>query len=511
MTQSSNKRIALNTIYMYARLFITLVIGLYTSRVVLLVLGVSDYGLFNIVGGVLSLFAFITGSLGAATSRFLNAEMGKNDGDINKIFNLNQTLHIIFAGILFVLAETVGLWYIYNKLVVAPEKLDDALFVFQVAIITTCVGIINSPCTSIFSAKEKFGFQAVLDISNNVIRLLCVIALQYYDGNSLRMYTLIMCMTTANSFIVYHWFAQKWWPEIIKLRVVKGWDNYKPILSFGSWNLLTTVSLMARNTGSDLIINLFFGTVTNGAFAISKTISAQVISFSSNFDGASAPQIIQSYNSGDMSRCNYLVNKMGRFSLLLFELALFPLWIELDFILHLWLKVVPEGVLLLCKLNLILAAVALTCGGIIPLINGSGKIKWFNIEISLFYLICIPIGYYLFTNGFPAYTMMLLFIVADACLRIVQLIFLNKILKFNSWRYAKEAYLKPVIIAIIMGLLIYGYSLFKVEVVVFRLLAIVACFIITTFFVFFYGLTFGERTKILSQIKNLLGYNIFYK
>lgn len=209
-----------------------------------------------------------------------------------------------------------------------------------------------------------------------------------------------MCITTANNFIIYHWFARKWWPEIMKLRVVKGWDNYKPVLSFGSWNLLTTISLMARNTGSDLIINLFFGTVTNGAFAISKTISAQVISFSSNFDGASAPQIIQSYNSGDMSRCNYLVNKMGRFSLLLFELVLFPLWIELDFILHLWLKVVPEGVLFLCKLNLILAAVALTCGGIIPLINGSGKIKWFNIEISLFYLICIPIGYYLFTSGF---------------------------------------------------------------------------------------------------------------
>ena len=506
MPQSSNKRIALNTIYMYARLFITLVIGLYTSRVVLLVLGVSDYGLFNIVGGVLSLFAFITGSLGAATSRFLNAEMGKHNGDINKIFNINQILHIIFAGILFVLAETVGLWYVYNKLVVAPEKLNDALFVFQVAIITTCVGIINSPCESIFSAKEKFGFQAALDISNNVIRLLCVIALQYYNGNSLRMYTLIMCMTTANSFIIYHWFAQKWWPEIMKLRVVKGWNNYKPVLSFGSWNLLTTISLMARNTGSDLIINLFFGTVTNGAFAISKTISAQVISFSSNFDGASAPQIIQSYNSGDMSRCNYLVNKMGRFSLLLFELVLFPLWIELDFILHLWLKVVPEGVLFLCKLNLILAAVALTCGGIVPLINGSGKIKWFNIEISLFYLICIPIGYYLFTSGFPAYTMMMLFIAADACLRIVQLILLNNVLKFDSWCYAREAYLKPVVIAIVMGLLIYGYSLFKVESVVLRLLAIVACSIITTSFVFFYGLTSGERTKILNQIKNKFGH-----
>lgn len=496
MMQGSNKRIAVNTVYMYARLLISLFIGLYTSRVVLLVLGVSDYGLFNIVGGILTVFTFITGALGVATSRFLNAEMGKKDGDVNKVFNLNQTLHVVFAIVLFILAETIGLWYLCHKLVLAPNKLNDALFVYQVTIITTCLGIINSPCSSIFNAKEKFAFQASLDTINNIIRLLCIIALQFYDGNSLRMYTMIMCLTTVNSFIVYHWFAKKWWPDIMRFRSIRGWSNYKPILSFGSWNLLTTLSLMARNTGSDLVINLFFGTAVNGVFAISKTIYNQIISFSSNFDGAAAPQIIQSYNSGDMERCNYLVNKMGRLSLLIFEIILFPLWIELDYILQLWLKIVPDGVSFLCRLNLILAAVSLSCGGLTPLINGSGKIKWFSIVLSIFYLICIPIEYVLFSFHFSAYTIMFLFIIADFFYRIAQLILANCLLKFDSWGYVKSAYFRPLVIAFVMGVLIWGYSLLDIGDVVVKLVAMVLCAIITVTIVFFYGLTEGERDKI---------------
>lgn len=496
---------------MYFRLFTSLVIGLYTSRVVLLVLGVSDYGLFNIVGGVLTLFTFITGSLGAATSRFLNAEMGKADGDVNKVYNLNLVLHIAFALLLLILAETFGLWYVGHKLVVVPEKFDDAIFVYQITIITTCLGIINTPCSAIFSAKEKFGFQVTIDIANNIIRLLCVLALQYYEGNALRMYTLIMCMTTVNSFVIYHWIAQKWWPWIIKFKFIKEWSSYKPILSFGSWNLLSTASMMARNTGSDLVINLFFGTAINGTFAISKTISSQVISFSSNFNSASSPQIIQSYHAGDMVRCNYLVNKMGRFSLLMFELVLFPLWIELDLILHLWLKVVPEGVLFLSKLNLILAAVALSCGGLTSLINGSGKIKWFTIWMSAFYLLCIPIGYVLFSLGFPAYSMMMLFIIADALFRVVHLILVRYQLGFDAWGYVKSAYFKPMVIAFIMGGLIYCYSLLHVESIQMKLSAIFVCSVVTTFLVFFYGFTKGERSKVLCVLREKLNISQKFK
>lgn len=503
MVESSNRRIAKNTVYMYARLFVTLIIGLYTSRVVLYVLGVSDYGLFNIVGGVLTLFTFITGSLGAATSRFLNAEMGKKDGDVNRIYNINIVLHICFAAIVLIIAETAGLWYIYNKLVIAQGKLDDAIFVYQISIITSCVGIINTPCTSIFSAKEKFAFQVVLDITNNVVRLLCVIALQYYNGNSLRAYTLIMCLTTANSFVIYHIVANRRWPEITKFRFIKGLSNYKPVLSFGSWNLLTTSSIMMRNTGSDLIVNTFFGTAVNGIFAISKTISIQVLSFSANFSGASSPQIIQTYNSGDFNRCYYLVNKMGRFNLLLFELALFPIWIELDLILHLWLKEVPDGVLLLCKLNLILAGVSLTCGGIVSLITGSGKVKWFDCGTSLFYIGCLPLAYVLYSFGFPLYTILLIYIITDIGVRITHLVLLKKILNFNSLKYIKEAYLRPLLIMVIMSGLIYGYSFLGIESTVLRLAAIICCVAVTSMVVFYIGLTRGEREKIISKIINL--------
>lgn len=302
----ANKKIAKNTIFMYIRLFTTMVIGLYTSRLVLLILGVSDYGLFSIVGGVLAMFTFISGSLASATSRFFNVEMGKTNGNVNRCFNINFTLHVSLSIIVLILAETIGLWYIYNKLNIETGKMDDALFVYQVSILTACLGIINNPYTSILGAYERFNFLAGVDIINTLIRLVCVILLQYIEDNTLCFYSIIMSLTTINTFIVYHWAVAKNWPNIIKFKFVKGWKNYREVLVFSNWNLLSTVALMARTTGCDLIINSFFGTMVNGAFAISKTINNYVVTFSTNFDSASAPQIIQSYSSGNLARCNYL-------------------------------------------------------------------------------------------------------------------------------------------------------------------------------------------------------------
>ncbi len=439
---SSNKKIAFNTVYMYIRLFMTLIIGLYTSRVVLLVLGISDYGLYNVVGGILVMFTFISSSLNAATSRFLNVELGKPDGDVNKSYNLNLTLHVLLAIITLLLAETIGVWYIHNKLNVAAGQLGDALFVFHISIISACLGIINGPCSSLFVAFEKFGFMAKFDIINSLIRLGGIMLLQYYEGN-VRFYSIIMCLTTVNTFVVYYWIALRKWPQIIRIKFVKGWRNYKEVLYFGGWNLLSTIALVARSSGCDLIINHFFNTAINGAFAVSKTVNNYITTFSTNFDSASAPQIIQSYSNGNHDRCNYLVNKLGRFCLLLFELAFFPLYIELDFILHLWLKDVPDNVLLFCQLNLLLAAVALTCGGIVQITNASGKIKWFKISGSISFLICIPVGYWLYSIGAPAYSMLVLFIIAD----------------------------------------------------------ITVCFLMTTTLVYFIGLTPGEKTKITTYAK----------
>jgi O-antigen/teichoic acid export membrane protein len=498
----ANKRIAKNTIYMYIRLFTTMVLGLYISRVVLLVLGVSDFGLFSVVGGVLAMFTFISGSLSSATARFLNIEMGRSNGNLNRIFNINLLLHIFFALIILVLAETIGLWYVYNKLNVAPDKIGDAIFVYQVSILTACLGIINIPYASLFGAFERFKFLAKFDIINTVIRLIFVILLQYYEGNSLRFYCIIMGLTTVNAFIVYHWFAAKNWPSIIKLKLVSGWKNYKEVLVFSNWNLFAAMALMARYTGSDLILNLFFGTAINGAFAVSKTVNNYITTFSTNFDSASGPQIIQSYSAGDLQRCNYLVNKLGRVCILLFQLVFFPLYIELDFVLHLWLIDVPDGVLIFCQLNLILAAVALTGGGLVQLINASGKIKWFKISGSAFFLLSIPATYLLFQIGAPAYSIIILFTVADIMNRIVQLILMKTIIGFDSWGYIKDAYFNPAIIALIMSFLLWAYSLYPIDNSYYQFMSIVVCFLIIAFLIYTIGLTSGERTKLVSFVKN---------
>lgn len=502
INRDANKRIAKNTIFIYVRLLTTMFIGLYTSRIVLLTLGISDFGLYSIVAGILTMFTFISASLMSATSRFFNVEMGKRDGDINRSFNVNFALHLILAVIILLLAETIGVWYINNRLNIEPGKLGDAMFVYQVAIITSCLGLINEPYASLFHAFERFGFLAKLDIANSFIRLVLVILLQYYDTNALRFYCIIMSITTVNAFFAYHWIAARDWAHIIKLKYVRGWNNYKEVVFFSSWNLLATVSMMARTTGSDLIINSFFGTAVNGAFAVSKTVYNYVTSFSSNFDSASGPQITQAFSAGNNDRCNYLVNKLGRLSLLLFEVVFFTLFIELDFILHLWLKKVPDGVLLFCQLNLLLAAVSLTCGGIMQLISASGKIKWFKIVGGIIAFVSILSGYLLNKNGAPAYTMIIIFIVADFINRIIQLALLKLIIGFDSWRYVREAYLRPFIIAVIMSVFLYIYSILRVDNDLNKVAAIMGSFGFTSVLVFSIGLTRGEKYKLLSYVRS---------
>lgn len=502
--KTENKKIAVNTMFLYFQMFSTLFISLYSSRIVLDVLGVSDYGIYGVVGGVLSLFTFLVGSFNAATTRFLNAEMGRPDGDVNKIFNVNQALHFFLAVVIFILAETVGLWYVVNKLNVESGKIDDAIFVYQVCVVTTCLGINNTPWMSLFSAHEEFKFIAIFDVCNLFLRFFCILLLQLKIGNSLRLYALIMCLTTVNTFVVYHWLGRKKWRNITQFRLVKNLESYKSVVSFGGWNVLSTLSFMARSTGTDLMFNSFFGTAVNGAYAISRQANNHITAFSTTFDAASGPQIVQSYNRGDYVRSYYIANKLGRIALLLFEVVFFPLYIELPLLLELWLDNVPNGVLDFMRINLIMCGFSLTCGGFNQIISASGKIKWFKIEISIFYLLCIPIGYFLLINGFPPMFLLYSFFIADILQRFVQMILLKKLLNFDSLKYVREAWLRPFAIALVMGVFLYIYGKMNVDNIMLRFLSIFVCFLFTVFLVYFFGLTKGEKGKIIGKLQKFL-------
>lgn len=491
----ANRRIALNTVYMYVRLVTLMAVGLYTSRLVLSVLGVSDYGIFAVVGGVMALFTFLSNALANATSRFLNTEMGRG-GDVNATFNINLLLHVALALLIFLLAESVGLWYIHSGLNVAPGRLDDALFVFQVSIFTTCLGIVASPFQSLFIAHEQFRFQMVVDIVNSLVRLGCILLLTLYDGSeALRLYSLIFSLTSLNTLGIYYFLGRRRWPEIIRLRLVRGWARYREVLVFNNWNLLATLSYMARSSGSDIMLNAFFGTSVNGAFAIAKAVGGYVSEFADKFDGASAPQIVQAYAAGDHGRVSFLVNKIGRANLLLFELMLFPLLIELDFVLGIWLGEVPPFVLELTRINLWLGLVGTSCGGLGPLIRAYGRIKWFQIEQSTCFLLCIPLGIGVLSLGYSAKSLLYLFLVADLVHRSIQLCLLRRLVGFDSLRYVREAYLPPFLIGCIMSvlLLIYSYNPFTAAPL--KIIVIISTFLLAVLLVWTLGMQKEERCR----------------
>ena len=421
---AGNRRLVKNTIFNYIQLPVSIIIGLITSRIVLQILGVSDYGLFSIVGGVLGMFTFFASSLSAATTRFINFEMGKPDGDLNKVFNTCLTLHVLFAIGFIIIAEVGGIWYIDNYLNVEPGKDADAMFIYQVTL-------------------------AVL------LTLRLVYLLFIFRGNLLRTYALLMASVTLVSFIVYHVLAYRYWPDVVRHRFIRRNPMYKDILVFNNYNLLHTVAMMARDTGSNLLINFFFGTAVNGVYSISKTIQTSVNSLIVNIDSASGPQITQSYSSGDMNRCNALVENISRISIVIATAASFILFTELPAFLELWLKDVPEGTLIFSQLMLLLVVVSSTSCGLTLMINASGKIKWFRIVTSLLFILCLPVGYLLFKIGFPAYWIVLLFILVDVVWRIFQLVMMKTIINFDVKNYLKSAYPRVLMtMAILAGYLV---------------------------------------------------------
>lgn len=505
-----NKRIAKNTIIVYLELFVTMAVNLLTARFVLQALGASDYGLYNVVGGVIAMFTFISNSMSRTTIRFLNYEMGRSGGDVNRIFNQSNVLHILFAVIIFILLESIGVYYITNYLNVDAGKEEDAMFVFQVSTIVTCIGITNVPFRSIFIAHERFMEVAIVDILNVLVKFLLVISLLFYRGNALRFYALLMSVTTFLSFIIYHWWAAHNWPGIVRWHLQKDWHSYKDQLFFSNWNLLKTASMVARNQGAAILINLFFGTAINAAYAIAYTVQQQIIHFVGKFDAAVAPQITQNLGAGNVERAVYLASHTCRMCVLLMEIAFWGLYVELEFVLSLWLgDNIPVGTIVFCRYTLFIAMVASTSGGLVQLINGYGRLKWFMILMFVWYLLSLFAGYCLFRMAYPAYVIVLLFVISDVLHRISEFYLLGKYFGMDVISFVKEAYWRPFVIFLIMLVVVSLYPVLGFQTASERFVGIMLIILCVTTLNLFVGLKKAECAKMWSFV--LSKYNAICK
>jgi O-antigen/teichoic acid export membrane protein len=499
MAGSANIRIARNTVVIYVRMVVTILVGLITSRLVLQALGADDVGLYSAVGSTVALISFITGALTATTVRFMNIEMGRPGGDTNRMFNICHVIHIGGALLLLAILETIGLWYIHNHLNVLPGKEADAMFVFQVSTLVACLGIANVPFQSLFTVHERFVTIALVDIVNALVKLGLVIGLLYWKGNGLRMYAVLMSVTTWIAFIVYHWLCRRRWPDIVRWKFVRERKAYKEVLVFNNYNLLSSASMIARSQGSNMLINAFFGTTVNAAFYYAGTVQNYVNQFIANFDMAAAPQITQNIGAGNRERSLALTERVCRICILLFLLLFFPLWSELGFILRAWLGAkMPEGTVLMCRWTLLVAAASATSAGLAQLINAFGRIKWYKIEFSVLYLGCLVAGWLLFRSGYPAYSIIVCFVVADLLSRVIQLILLHFQFGFDLKRFLKEAYLRPAVAALILIGWIFLYRHLPLESNWAKVGGILLTGVVTAVVLFFIGLKPSERKDIRS-------------
>lgn len=388
MPTENDKRIARNTLYLYGRMLLTIVISLYTSRVVLEVLGVSDYGIYSVVGGIAMIFGFINGAMSGATSRFLSYEIGTGDEHkLRMTFSAAVTVHVVIALILLLLAETVGLWYVKTKLVVGPGRMEAAMWAYQFAVLGMVTQIVQVPFMALIIAREKMGYYAIVAFLNVFYKLVVVLLLLYVaTADTLIAYSGLIYATVLNVALMYYiycriHFTESRWSSHYDMQIIRS------MLRFCSWNIYSNLCFTARFQGMQLILNKFWGAALNAAGGLTITISGTVSAFASTVITAFRPQIVQQYAKCDYDYMNKLLINCARYALLLIGLIIVPLIIAMDSLLALWLTKVPDYTAVFCRIALISVCGELLNEIISIGIHATGKVARLSIISGTLYLV----------------------------------------------------------------------------------------------------------------------------
>ena len=446
---SENTTIVKNSIILYIRLIIVAIVGLLSSRFILQALGASDYGLYTVVGGVVTMMAFLNIVMVSTTYRFIAFEIGRGELDnIVKIFNISFVIHLALAFLVIILASTLGVYYIKNYLNVENGKVNDALFVFIFSIFSTVISIISIPFQGLLTAKEKFTITAPIEVLRSLINLGMVLTVMHYNGSRLRLYEILVLLVTSIPPILYFFYCKYHYSSIISWKFQNDSSKYKEMIGYSGWIMIGAGASVGETQGSALIINAFFGTIMNAGFGIANQVNAVVKMFSQSLTQAVIPQITKSYSSGSTDRTLQLVISASKYSFFLMLLPSLPIFLETDYILNLWLKEVPVYTKLFIQIMLVNALISTMSAGIPTAVHATGKIKYFQIVLSSLLLLSLPIAYLAFKLGFPPYTILLVYSFMASITFIVQNFMLKKIINFNVKEYFKKSFLKMMFVLI---------------------------------------------------------------
>lgn len=501
---ADNKKIAKNTIFMYIRMIVNILIGFYTSRVILQVLGVSDFGIYNAVGGIVALFIFLNSAMTEATQRFLSFELGTgNQQKLAHTFSMCLNVHILISAIIVIIGEIIGLWLLYNKMVIPENRMNTAFWVFQFSIFASVFNVTQVPYTACLNAHEDFNIYALFQILKSVVTLFFVVLLKFVDGDKLWWYALFVLIVQLGFVIANRIYDVRNYKECTYHFV---WDKglFYRLFSYTSWSLAGQMSNTLADQGINLLMNMFFGPAVNAARGIAVQVQNSVSSLVWNFQGASIPQIVKLYAKGERESYVKLVNSSSKVSFFIFYLMVVPICFEMHMLLHIWLGQTTEYMILFSILVLVNVLTAAFGGTLVFLIQATGKIRNFQLFSTISNLIIFPLTYLLYKMGYSAYISYILIFVSRILIDLYTFHLARKLADYPMRSYYMKVVLPEIVVSIagiIAPLLLYV----SIEEGFIRLiLTFTISILLNTFFILYLGFNRNERKWIYGVVESFI-------
>ena len=479
-------------------------IGLYTSRVVLDILGISDYGIYNVVGGVITMATFLNSAMVSATQRFMSYELGSGDFlSQNKVFCSSINIHFIVCLIIFLLAETLGLWFVNSQLNIPEERVVAANWVYQASITSFVINVISIPYNSLIVAHERMSAFAYISIIEVILKLIIVYLLLVIPFDKLICYSIMMVIVAFIIRLCYTIYCKRHFKESIYHLNLYDKQLLRKMFSFAGWSLLGNLGFSFKDQCSNILVNIFFGPTVNAARSVGLHVSTLINTFATNFTMAMAPQITKQYAAGNIEESRKLVFAGSRYSFYLLSIISVPVFLNIDYVLDLWLVEVPEFASDFLKLSLLTSLLFALSRCVTTAIQATGNVKWFQIGVSIILLSELPAAWILLKIGFPPYSVMW----PTVFTYLIAVFFRFFIIRYYLPEYDFKEYFIYVVLRC-LGILAISYyislQLFQGFDVSFSsfLITSFASLIITTITIFFLGINHNERIFIIDKIED---------
>lgn len=479
-------------------------VGLYTSRLILEALGIVDYGIYGLVGGIVSMFAFLNAAMSSGTQRYLSFDIGKKDWDrLQKTFNATLNIHVLIAVVIFILAETIGLWFVNTQLEIPEERMYAANWVYQFSIFAFILNVIQVPYNALLFAREHMSVYAYVSIFETVLKLLIVLYLVKADTDKLILYSILTFGVAFVITLTYRLYCKRKFKES-RYRFYWNKAYYKELMSYSGWNLFGNIAAVAKSQGSNILLNIFFGPVLNAAYGITMMVQGIIGSFVSNFQIAVNPQIVKNYAAGEKQASLNLMYKSSKFSFFVMLILVVPLLVNLEYVMSLWLKEVPPYAIEFIQLALIYSLIETLSNPLMIGIQATGKIKTYQVVVGALVFMNFPLIWLLFKYINLPISLYWSYLLISIISLFFRLYYVKHLMKVEIKHFFSKVLLRVIIVSLSVLALYFLIGVYFVEKENFILFLLKTIIVVATVFLIIsiIGLTQGERKFIMHTVQS---------